>query len=117
MLHLQAQLPLARVVYSSATSATELHNLQYLSRLGLWGRGTPFASFAHFKEVMHAGGAAAKELLPLHLKSRGSLVSRLISYDGVHVRVATHRLTAEQSAMCAPRSHGTPPHGHGTPTP
>ena len=28
VLHLQSQLPLARVVYSSATSATELHNLQ-----------------------------------------------------------------------------------------
>ena len=50
-------------------------------------------SFAAFKEEMHAGGAAAKELLPLHLKSRGSLVSRLISYDGVRVRVATHRLS------------------------
>ena len=46
VLHLQSELPLARVVYASATSATELHNLQYLSRLGLWGRGTPFSSFS-----------------------------------------------------------------------
>ena len=97
VLQLQSSLPLARVVYSSATSATELHNLQYLSRLGLWGLGTPFHSFNAFKEDMQLGGAAAKELLPLHLKAEGSLVSRLISYDGVKVRVATHCLTPEQA--------------------
>ena len=97
IIHLQSQLPLARVVYSSATCATELHNLEYLCRLGLWGRGTPFASFNAFLEQMQAGGTAAKELLPLHLKMCGSLVSRLISYDGVRVRVTTHRLTHEQA--------------------
>ena len=86
------------MVYSSATSATELHNLQYLCRLGLWGRGTPFPSFAAFRDEMALGGSAAKELLPLHLKASGSLLSRLISYDGVSVRVATHRLSAEQAA-------------------
>tara|TARA_B110001452_G_scaffold260189_1_gene257411 strand:- start:400 stop:831 length:432 start_codon:yes stop_codon:yes gene_type:complete len=41
VLKLQAELPLARVVYASATAATELHNMQYLTRLGLWGGGTP----------------------------------------------------------------------------
>jgi hypothetical protein len=56
VLHLQSQLPLARVVYSSATSATELHNLQYLSRLGLWGVGTPFSSFGAFRDEMSAVG-------------------------------------------------------------
>ena len=61
---------------------------RYLCRLGLWGAGTPFASFAAFRE----------ELRPLHLKARGCLVSRLISYDGVRVRVATHHLSPEQSA-------------------
>lgn len=31
VLRLQTELPLARVVYSSATSATELHNMQCVS--------------------------------------------------------------------------------------
>lgn len=98
VIHLQNKLPLARVVYSSATSATEVTNLQYLCRLGLWGRGTSFATFADFREHMLLGGRAAKELLPLHLKASGCLISRLISYEGVHVRVVTHHLTPEQAA-------------------
>lgn len=98
VIHLQRKLPLARTVYSSATSATEVDNLQYLCRLGLWGRGTPFKSFAVFREQMLKGGAASKELLPLHLKACGSLVSRLISYQDVRIRVATHQLTPEQAA-------------------
>ena len=90
----QAELPLARVVYASATSATELHNMQYLIRLGLWGAGTPFPSFGAFRDEMQSGGSAAKELLPVHLKMCGALVSRLLSYDGVRVRVAVHKLSA-----------------------
>jgi hypothetical protein len=97
VLTLQSELPLARVVYASATSATELHNLQYLSRLGLWGKGTAFSSFVGFRDEMQTGGAAAKELLPVHLKACGSLVSRLISYDGVTIRVETHHLTPSQA--------------------
>ena len=101
VLKLQAEMPLARVVYASATSATEIHNMQYLIRLGLWGAGTPYASFNDFRDEMQAGGAAAKELLPLHLKMCGALVSRQLSYDGVTVMVSTHRLTAEQRTGCA----------------
>lgn len=115
----QAQLPLARVVYASATSATELHNLQvspahprhspspffadrhlrhrtqtcstcdaslprvsgfphdvicamwqYLCRLGLWGRGTPFASFGAFKVrvlSLPSLGGMCPALPPLHV--------------------------------------------------
>ncbi|KAL1518957.1 hypothetical protein AB1Y20_003227 [Prymnesium parvum] len=123
VLRLQAELPLARVVYASATSATELHNMQYLIRLGLWGAGTPFPSFATFRDEMQAGGSAAKELLPLHLKMCGALVSRLLSYDGVHVRVAVHKLSQAQrdvynasaslwqqlAAVLIARSHELPP--------
>ena len=50
----QAELPLARVVYASATAATELHNMQYLTRLGLWGGGTPYANFADFRDELQA---------------------------------------------------------------
>jgi hypothetical protein len=64
VLRLQAEMPLARVVYASATSATEIHNMQYLIRLGLWGAGTPYASFNDFRDEMATGASAAKELLP-----------------------------------------------------
>ena len=38
------------VVYASATGATEVANLAYAARLGLWGRGTPFPSVEAFVE-------------------------------------------------------------------
>jgi hypothetical protein len=42
VVELQQRLPNSRVVYCSATGATEPRNLGYMTRLGLWGIGTPF---------------------------------------------------------------------------
>lgn len=36
---LQRRLPMARVVYCSATGCSEVGNMAYLQRLGLWGKG------------------------------------------------------------------------------
>lgn len=44
-------MPKARVVYASATGATEPRNMAYMSRLGLWGEGTPFIEFNDFIQV------------------------------------------------------------------
>ena len=52
VLELQKKLPKARVVYASATGASEPRNMAYMSRLGLWGEGTPFAEFTDFIQVM-----------------------------------------------------------------
>ena len=42
VIELQERLRNARVVYCSATGATEPRNLGYMSRLGLWGPGSSF---------------------------------------------------------------------------
>jgi len=42
VIELQERLKNARVVYCSATGATEPRNLGYMSRMGLWGEGSPF---------------------------------------------------------------------------
>lgn len=47
-LTLQNTLPKARVVYASATGASEPRNMAYMVRLGIWGQGTPFPSFIDF---------------------------------------------------------------------
>ena len=47
VMRLQKALPQARVVYCSATGASEPRNLGYMDRLGLWGPGTP--SFSNFQ--------------------------------------------------------------------
>ncbi len=48
VLDLQNKLPSARVVYASATGASEPKNMIYMSRLGIWGEGTPFRTFDDF---------------------------------------------------------------------
>ncbi|XP_039691110.1 protein FORGETTER 1 [Medicago truncatula] len=48
VLDIQAQLPEARVVYCSATGASEPRNMAYMVRLGLWGAGTFFPDFGEF---------------------------------------------------------------------
>ena len=47
VLELQTVLPRARVVYASATGASEPKNMAYMMRLGLWGADTPFAGIIH----------------------------------------------------------------------
>jgi len=50
VLELQNKLPKARIVYASATGASEPRNMAYMVRLGLWGEGTPFrGNFEHKK--------------------------------------------------------------------
>ena len=48
VLQLQKKLPKARIVYCSATGASEPKNMAYMSRLGIWGKGTQFDSFQTF---------------------------------------------------------------------
>jgi hypothetical protein len=51
MLARQNKLPDARVVYCSATGASEPRNMGYMTRLGLWGAGTDFPHFSSFLGV------------------------------------------------------------------
>ena len=52
VLELQKRLPMARVVYASATGASEPKNMAYMTRLGLWGKGTPFPEFNDFIQAV-----------------------------------------------------------------
>lgn len=45
---IQNRMPDARVVYCSATGASEPRNMGYMARLGLWGSGTDFPHFSAF---------------------------------------------------------------------
>jgi len=96
-LRLQHALPDARVVYVSATGATNVHNLAYAQRLGLWGgEDFPFATRAKFVEAIEEGGVAAMEVLARDLRSLGLYTARSLSYDGVEYELVEHQLTAEQ---------------------
>lgn len=49
---LQFLLPNARVIYSSATGASEPRNMAYMVRLGIWGIGTAFRTFHEFEKAV-----------------------------------------------------------------
>ena len=56
VVELQRRCPNARLMYVSATGATELDNLCYMTRLGLWGQGTAFTTKHDFVKNLEAGG-------------------------------------------------------------
>jgi len=87
---LQRSCPDNAVLYASATGATEVRNMAYMSRLGLWGYGPPcedgeqppFPSFKHFTELVARGGMAAMELVAVQLKSMGAASCRSLAFTG-----------------------------------
>ena len=93
---IQRRLPKARVVYVSATGATEVENLGYASRLGLWGEGTAFANRTDFIEQIKAGGLAAMELVARDLKAMGKYIARSLDFTEVSYGRLEHPLTDPQ---------------------
>jgi len=99
-LRLQRAVPDARVVYVSATGATDVRNLAYAERLGLWGgEDFPFANRGEFVQAVEAGGVAAMEVMSRDVKALGLYTARSLSYDGVEVEIVEHALTPEQVAI------------------
>lgn len=93
---LQNLLPRARVLYVSATGASDVNNLAYATRLGLWGPGTAFADRRTFVDSLRRGGIAALELIARDLKMQGLYVSRALSFAGVEYDILEHKLTVDQ---------------------
>lgn len=98
-LRLQNLLPRARILYASATGASDVNNLAYATRLGLWGPGTAFADREAFVAAIRAGGIAAMELVARDLKALGLYTARALSFAGVEYDVLEHKLTGEQIAV------------------
>lgn len=96
---LQRRLPNARIVYVSATGATEVDNLAYAERLGLWGQGTAFQDSKDFISKIGSSGLAAMELVVRDLKAMGVYVARSISYNGVNYDTVEHTLNPMQTEI------------------
>ncbi len=93
---LQNRLPRARVIYASATGASDVNNLAYAVRLGLWGEGTAFPDRTSFITRIREGGIAAMELVARELKAMGVYTARALSYVGVEYDILEHALTPRQ---------------------
>ena len=96
---LQNQLPGARVLYASATGASDVNNLAYAVRLGLWGPETAFSNREQFISGIRKGGIAAMELVARDLKALGLYTARALSFAGVEYDILRHELTREQIAI------------------
>lgn len=88
VVELQNNLPNARIVYASATGASEPQNMAYMVRLGLWGIGTPFEKFDHFHDAIKKRGVGAMELVAMEMKQRGTYIARQLSFQGVSFKIA-----------------------------
>ncbi len=94
------RMPKLRTASLSATAATDVVNLGYLDRLGLWGAGTAFpAGFGEFQTQVAPGGLAAMELIARELKLQGKYLSRTLSYDGVTYAQEKHELNPDQKKI------------------
>jgi hypothetical protein len=93
VLELQRKLPKARIVYASATGASEPKNMAYMVRLGLWGEGTSFKEFNDFVNVVDKRGVGAMELVAIDMKLRGVYIARQLSFAGVQFRIEEIRLS------------------------
>src|SRR5579872_5379614 len=92
--------PKLRTVSLSATAASDVMNLGYLDRLGLWGPGTSFPNgFNEFAAQISGGGISAMEMVARELKAQGKYLSRTLSYKGVTYQELEHKLTADQKEL------------------
>jgi len=70
VIQLQNALPKARVLFASATGVSELKNMSYMNRLGLWGTGTAFNDFDDFHKQLDKRGVGALEMLAVEMKTQ-----------------------------------------------
>ncbi|XP_030377772.1 protein strawberry notch homolog 1 [Scaptodrosophila lebanonensis] len=87
VLELQNMLPKARVVYASATGASEPRNMAYMVRLGLWGQGTAYPEFFDFVTAVEKRGIGAMEIIAMDMKLRGAYIARQLSFKDVSFRI------------------------------
>ena len=81
VVQLQQALPRARVIYASATGVSDVGNMAYMSRLGLFGKGSSFDSFDTFLTSLKKKGISFLELLAMELKGNGFYVARGLNFQ------------------------------------
>eukprot|EP00854_Cymbomonas_tetramitiformis_P016865 gene16865-20036_t len=92
---LQAVLPHARIVYSSATGASQPQNLGYMTRLGSF----KFDGIMGLLGTLEKAGMGAMEMFALGLKSVGAYACRGLSYTGAEFELSNVELEPEARVM------------------
>ena len=100
---IQQALPESRVLYCSATGASEPKNLAYMTRLGLFG----FKDFATLLKSLQQSDKSqngkkcmgALEMYAMGLKSTGAYMCRTLSYEGAEFQLEQAPLSEEMKKM------------------
>lgn len=97
---LQDTLRDSRVLYCSATGATEPRNMGYMVRLGLWGqRDSGFQNFQHFLTSVTEDKLSVLEMVAMEMKARGMYLSRSLSYKGADFDMVKVGLSEQMKRM------------------
>jgi hypothetical protein len=99
VVNLQKALPAARVVYASATGVSEVGNMAYMSRLGLFGAGSAFPTFEDFLSSLKKKGISFLELLAMDLKGQGFYLARQLSFRSAEFSELEIPLSPQQICM------------------
>ncbi|XP_065178274.1 uncharacterized protein LOC135808951 [Sycon ciliatum] len=102
---IQRLLPRARVVYCSATGITDVKDMAFMERLGLWGLGTPFKAFDVFLDTIQKRGLGAAEMVAMEMKNTGIYVSRGLSFCDAEFENLERDLNKEQRAIYDQSAH------------
>jgi len=57
---LSRALPKARVLYCSATGVTDVKNMAFMERMGLWGESSAFQTYEEFLDTIQKKGLGEK---------------------------------------------------------
>jgi len=79
VVNLQRYLTNPRVIYSTATAASDIKQLHYAEKLGLW------KNYNQFVYLLEKYGSTAMEMCALQLKHCGKLVCRQLGYDNIKI--------------------------------
>ncbi|XP_035301339.1 protein strawberry notch homolog 2 isoform X3 [Cricetulus griseus] len=75
------------LIGESQAGASEPRNMIYMSRLGIWGEGTPFRTFEEFLHAIEKRGVGAMEIVAMDMKVSGMYIARQLSFSGVTFRI------------------------------
>ncbi|KAH7622457.1 putative Protein FORGETTER 1 [Nannochloris sp. 'desiccata'] len=93
VVHLQEVLPKARILYSSATGASEPHNLAYMTRL--WGT----EETKKMVDLLSRAKLGALELAAISLKATGTYLARTLSYADAEFCLERVKITPDIDLM------------------
>ncbi|KAL3827622.1 hypothetical protein ACHAXA_000495 [Cyclostephanos tholiformis] len=98
VLALQDRLPMARVLYCSATGVSDIKHMAYATRLGLWGGANPlYPTFESFHGALAKRGVGAMEMLALEMKRKGIFLARTLSWVGAEFHTLEVTLSEEST--------------------